>query len=72
MKYCPNTACQGLEKFGIVSEYEDEVTKCADCGTALVVGPAPAPKDLPGHQEPEPDVALASLVQLRDVSQLAI
>ena len=42
MKHCPNPECGGLEKFKTISEYEDGVDVCADCGTSLVDGPAPA------------------------------
>ena len=46
MKHCPNPDCGGLAKFKIISEYEDHVTECADCGAPLAGGPAPDVKQV--------------------------
>ena len=35
MKYCPNQECPHFERTGDFSEYNDSITTCADCGTAL-------------------------------------
>lgn len=58
MKHCPNPQCRGLQKFRLVSEYEDHVDICADCGTDLVAGPAPAVPDKDLAPEPGWDPAL--------------
>ena len=72
MKHCPDPDCHGLENFGIVSEYEDHVTACADCGAELVPGPAPEPDALEDRPEPDPDAVLVSLVRLRDATVLTV
>ncbi len=43
MKHCPNPECPFLQDMGRIAEYEDHVERCADCGTPLALGPAPAP-----------------------------
>lgn len=59
MKHCPNPECPGLEKFKIVSEFEDTASVCSDCGAALALGPAPRPDgQREGRPEPDPDLEL--------------
>lgn len=41
MKHCPNPDCPFLARMGEVSEYQDHVEYCIDCGEALVSGEAP-------------------------------
>ena len=72
MKHCPNPHCAGLEKFRIVSEYEDTATACADCGTALSAGPAPEPDEIEGRTAPEPDMELVTLTAVRDERQMVL
>lgn len=36
MKVFPNLDCSFLEEFGEFAEYRDEITRCVDCGAALV------------------------------------
>ena len=72
MKYCPNPDCAGLEKFRIISEYEDTATACADCGAVLSAGPAPDPAALDGRSAPEPNLELVTLTAVRDERQLVL
>lgn len=58
MKHCPNPECRGLKKFGFASEYEDIVEVCAECGVALLPGPAPLKQDKDLAAEPGWDPAL--------------
>ncbi len=60
MKHCPNTECPGLEKFGMVSEFNDTSTVCADCGAALVDGPAP--DTLSEGGKPDPNMELVAVI----------
>ncbi|MCP4571390.1 MAG: DUF2007 domain-containing protein [bacterium] len=73
MKHCPNPECRGLKKFRIISEYEDAVEVCADCGADLVPGPAPqVPDKDPLAPSPDPDLELATLVVTRNESELLV
>jgi hypothetical protein len=38
-KHCPNPACAGLARDGVVAEYVDRLIECVDCGARLVAGP---------------------------------
>lgn len=59
MKHCPNPECPGIEKFGIVSEFNDTATECSDCGGPLAAGPAPEP---PSEGDPDPDMKLVMVL----------
>lgn len=71
MKHCPNPNCPGLEKFKTISEYEDGVQVCADCGTDLADGPAPESFD-PPKKEPNPDLKLVAVLTTRSEPDLVI
>jgi hypothetical protein len=43
IKHCPNSACAGLERDGVVAEFRASVEACLDCGSSLVLGERPAP-----------------------------
>ncbi|MDI3283534.1 DUF2007 domain-containing protein [Polyangium sp. 15x6] len=40
MKFCPNVACSHRQRTGTPAEYDVDRPDCADCGVALVDGPA--------------------------------
>ncbi|MDC3982880.1 putative signal transducing protein [Polyangium jinanense] len=40
MKFCPNVACSHRQRTGTPAEYDVERPDCADCGAALMDGPA--------------------------------
>lgn len=48
MKFCPNIGCSHRQRTGTPAEYDVDRPDCADCGVALVNGPAhyatPAPE----------------------------
>jgi len=70
MKHCPNPECPGLEKFGIISEFNDTSSVCADCGVALNDGPAP--DTLPQEQKPEPDMELVAVIAVTAESDIVM
>ncbi len=69
MKHCPNPQCLGLERFGIISEFNDSSTVCADCDAPLVSGPAPdtLPEDKP---KPIPELKLIPVASVRNESDV--
>lgn len=71
MKHCPNPECGGLEKFQIISEFNDKTTLCADCGATLVAGPAPdsLPTDKPA---PEPERELVPLLTAKKEADIVL
>ena len=61
MKYCPSTVCPYRVRTRRPVEYQDHVTRCADCGTGLVddvtvaragVAPANRTAEPRGYREP--------------------
>lgn len=72
MKYCPNPECGGIEKFKIISEFNDSAETCSDCGTVLADGPAPRPEELGDRPEPDPDIELVPVLVARDEAQLIL
>lgn len=71
MKYCPNPDCAGLEKFGIISEFNDTSSECADCGAALASGAAP--DTLPGAKpEPDPNLKLIPVIAVTSESDIIL
>jgi len=72
MKHCPNPACGGIEKFRIVSEFNDQAAACSDCGASLVDGPAPRPEELGSRPEPDPDLELVPVVMVREEVRLIL
>ena len=38
--YCPNSECSYLKRFGVVADFQDHITVCVECGTALKQGVA--------------------------------
>jgi hypothetical protein len=71
MKYCPNPDCGGLEKFGIISEFNDTSTECADCGAALLSGAAPDTL-AEGKPAPEPDLKLVPVIAVINESDIIL
>lgn len=71
MKYCPNPDCLGLEKFKIISEYNDSATVCADCQTALLDGAAPESFSS-DKAEPTPNMELVSVASVRNESEVLL
>jgi hypothetical protein len=45
-RHCPNPDCAGLARDGVVAEYVDAISVCADCGTRLIRGRAERDPDL--------------------------
>jgi hypothetical protein len=72
MKHCPNPECGGIEKFKIISEFNDTAEICSDCQTRLVYGPAPGPDELGDRPEPDPDIELVPLIVADDQVQLTL
>ena len=71
MKFCPNPNCGGLEKFQIISEFNDSAKFCADCGAALAAGPAPdtLPDDKPA---PDPNLELVPVLTASQEADIVI
>jgi len=72
MKHCPNPECGGIEKFKIVSEFNDTATICSDCQTPLVDGPAPRPNELGDRPEPDPNIELVPILVEREETKLIL
>jgi hypothetical protein len=72
MKHCPNPECGGIEKFKIISEFNDTAETCSDCQTPLVDGPAPRPDELGGRPKPDPNIELVPILVARDQAQLIL
>ena len=75
MKHCPNTQCEGIEKFGAISEFEDSAQKCSDCGGELIDGAAPELEPFygsDGDRAPDPNLKLVSVFTTPEESVLAI
>lgn len=72
MKHCPNPECGGIEKFKIVSEFNDSATICSDCETPLVDGPAPSPEEVGDRPEPDPDLELVPILLVREETRLVL
>ncbi len=70
MKHCPNPECPGLEKFGIISEFNDTSSVCADCGEALKDGPAP--DTLPRAEKPDPEMELVGVIAVTAESDIVM
>lgn len=67
MRHCTSLDCEGLRRDGRPAEFQDEVEICADCGSTLVAGEAPALPP-PGYRELEaiyvaPDPPTAHLIK---------
>ena len=71
MKHCPNPDCPGLETSRLVSEYQDGVEFCAECGAYLAPGAAPEADSL-GRPAPEPDLKLVSVFRSGKETSLVI
>lgn len=39
-RHCANPDCPGLARDGMAPEFRDHISECADCGSALMAGPA--------------------------------
>ena len=72
MKHCPNPECGGIEKFNIISEFNDTADICSDCQTPLVDGPAPRPNELGGRPKPDPDIELVPILVEREETKLIL
>ena len=40
VRHCPNPVCAGRARDGVVPEFVDAVSRCLDCDTVLLPGPA--------------------------------
>jgi len=72
MKHCPNPECAGIDKFKIVSEFNDTAETCSDCQTPLVDGPAPRPDELGDRPQPDPDIELVPILVVREEAKLIL
>ena len=72
MKHCPNPECGGMEKFRIISEFNDTAEICSDCQTRLVYGPPPRSDELGDRPEPDPDIELVPFIVAGEQVQLTL